>query len=190
MLTPKELYDKYEYLVPITVGKNFPSETYREAHMLDLDDIYQFGRIGLYEACQKYDVKRGKSFRNFAIDSIIWKIKNESKKYSLRSINTYSNELVDNVSLNTVVSDSSGAECYLQDTIEENVDLIENLHEEFKLQELKENSSSNLYKTVIMRIQGYTFEEIADDLGITKQRVHSLLNRNKGNIMDLLGLSK
>lgn len=186
--TPKELYEKYEYLVPITVGKNFPNNSYRDSHMLDLDDIYQFGRIGLYEACQRYDANKGKSFRNFAIDSIIWKIKNEAKKYSLRSINTYSNELIDSVSLNVAVTDNFGEECYLQDTIEDEVDEIEKALIKNSLKSIKNKLPNNLYKILVMRMNKYTYEEIAEELGVTRQNVQRLVNMNKDKVIKLMEL--
>src|SRR5699024_1569877 len=147
--------------------------------MLDLDDIYQFGRIGLYEACQRYDANKGKSLRNFAIDSIIWKIKNEAKKYSLRSINTYSNELIDSVSLNVAVTDNFGEECYLQDTIEDEVDEIEKALIKNSLKSIKNKLPNNLYKILVMRMNKYTYEEIAEELGVTRQNVQRLVNMNR-----------
>lgn len=188
--TPKELYEKYEYLVPITVGKNFSNSSYREAHMLELDEILQFGRIGLYEACKSYDDSKGKSFRNYAIDRIIWKVKVEAKRNSLRAVSPYSNDLLDSISLNTMVSDSMGDECYLQDILEDERDDIKEAQVSFDLKKIKEEFSENVYKIITMRMKDYTYEEIADELGFSKQHAQNLISKNRGKISELLNLKR
>lgn len=188
LMNMEELFLKHEYLIHSTIKRNFSSPSYRHAHMLDMDELYQFGRIGLYEACLDYDSLRGKSFRNYAIDKIIWKVQDESKKNSLRNVNYSSNELLDIISFNSVLNGDDGEDVELQENVSDDSDFIGDLLVKLSIKQVTKKLPSKVYDILALRMQNFTFEEIATELGISRQYAQQLLGKHKNSIIELLEL--
>lgn len=177
-----QIYEDNEVLVYSTVQKRFDSEAFRRVHMLSRDEITQFGRMGLWNACRTYDESKGAAFQTYAIDSIIWSVLTESRRYSLCNTNNSSLELVNRVSMDdSLVSQPKGET--LHDIIESREDGFSKFEDESFIQSVKDNISERLANTLKLRMQGLTYEEIANDLGITKQAVESHLRRNRKNLV-------
>lgn len=95
----EQLYEDYEKLVYSTAYKRYGNPNYRDAHGLEMDDILQFGRMGLFRACKTHDSSGEATFATHAIRNIVWSINTESKLYSLGNINNRSNVLADRFSM-------------------------------------------------------------------------------------------
>lgn len=179
-----QLYEENEVLVYSTVQKRFDSEAFRKAHMLSRDEIIQFGRMGLFQACKTYDKTKGSVFQTYAINNIIWSIKNESRRYSLCSINDSSLELIDRISMEDSLSGQISGET-LHDIIESRENGFTELEDKLFIESVRENISERLANTLELRMKGLTFEEIADSLGISKQAVESHLRRNRKKVVNM-----
>jgi RNA polymerase sigma factor (sigma-70 family) len=70
------LYDQYEYLVPNTIRRLFPNtQKFASSKHLDVDDLMQFGRIGLWNGITNFDHSKGNmKFRNYLINRIRWTV--------------------------------------------------------------------------------------------------------------------
>lgn len=179
-----KLYEENEVLVHSTVQKRFDSEAFRRVHMLSRDEIIQFGRMGLFQACKTYDKSKGSAFQTYAIDNIVWSIKNESRRYSLCSINNSSLKLVDRINMEDSLVNQPKGET-LHDIIESRENGFEQVENKSFIENVKENISERLANTLKLRMQGLTYEEIADSLGISKQAVQSHLRRNRKELVEM-----
>lgn len=179
-----QIYEDNEVLVYSTVQKRFDSEAFRRVHMLSRDEIIQFGRMGLWSACKTYDESKGAAFQTYAIDSIIWSVLTESRRYSLGNINNSSLELLDRISMEDSLKGQSPDET-LHDIIESEENGFSEVENKSFIDNVKENISERLANTLEMRMQGLTYEDIADSQGITKQAVGAHLRRNRKKLVEL-----
>ena len=152
-----EVIKENEKLITYVIKKFFPKE-------LGDEDIYQIGRIALWESITKYNETRGAKFNTFAIACIKLKIARELQKRSYK-IRAEDNNLIyenENFELANIVKDNLNAspedEIIMKEIIEE-LDSIEK-----KIVALKSNKKTN--------------EEIAKSL----QTSLSTINRKTKNI--------
>ena len=114
----EKLYSEYEDLIVPTIYRQFPlHKEFIAVHGLEMDDLIQYGRIGLYRACKNFDDSKGKSMRSHAIDNIIWKINDELTKDSLNNVDNKSLVLLDKNSLDTKFSTEESEDLYLHDVV-------------------------------------------------------------------------
>jgi RNA polymerase sigma factor (sigma-70 family) len=89
-MNPNELFEEYYHLAEATVLKLFKNPQYLAKQKgLELEDLHQYAREGLWESALKFDsVKGNRSFQNFAITNIRWtlikKIRKDCKKFTFR----------------------------------------------------------------------------------------------------------
>lgn len=179
-----QIYEDNEVLVYSTVQKRFDSEAFRRVHMLNRDEITQFGRMGLWNACRTYDKSKGAAFQTYAIDNIVWSVLTESRRYSLGNVNNSSLELLDRISMEDSLKGQSPDET-LHDIIESEENGFSEVENKSFIDNVKENISERLASTLEMRMQGLTYDDIADSQGITKQAVGAHLRRNRKKLVEL-----
>ena len=181
-----ELYNEHEKLIHATIYRRYSDPSYRNAHGLEKDDLIQYGRLGLYQACKTFDVRGGFSFRTHAISNIIWTVNNESKKDSLHNISNKSNKLANKTSLDAKHEDSFGDTSTLHDIVE----CVEEGFEDYNVKELLDNInktiSEDMRVIIEMKLKGHTFEEIGDVFGISRQAVKKRLLKNESAIRSML----
>lgn len=185
----EELYQENEKLVFATVQRRFGNPAYRIQHGLDEDDITQFGRMGLLKACQTYDSTKGTSFQSHAINNIVWSITAEAKRYSLGNINSRTNELADRVSMDISMESESGEPQTLHDLLADEDDSFNVAEVNYFIDTVKSEISEDVGNLIKMRVDGMSFDEIAQELGVSKQAVQQRLRRNKKKIIDLYQVS-
>lgn len=179
-----ELYDKHEKLVHATVHKRFGDPSYMKAHGLSRDDLIQYGRIGLFNACKTYDKTKRTSFRSHAINNIVWFIQDEAKRDSLNNINNSSNELLEKTSMDVPISDDLG-EVNLHDIIEYTEVGFNEFDVENFLKNIGESISQDLEVVVRLRMSDFSFSDIGAEMGISKQAASQLLKRNREKLVKL-----
>lgn len=175
-----ELYMKHENLVRETLQWQLPNhQSFAKLHGLDKEDLLQLGRIGLFKATKVYDSSKGASFKTYAKKKILFTIITEAKKYSLNNIHDRTYDLVDKTSMECPVATTDGDVVDLHDIVESKNDTFDEVELEMMLSKVSDALSEDVAEAVKMRYQGYTFEEIGDSLGLTKQRVQKLLKDNR-----------
>ena len=71
-----ELFYNHVYLVDCIVRK-------MKYDLMEYDDIYQSGLMGLYEACKHFDKEKGVKFSTFATYYVIGEIKRQMRENQL-----------------------------------------------------------------------------------------------------------
>ena len=138
-------------------------------------DYFQFGIEGLSEAIDRFDPDYGTKFETYALQRIRGKIIDEIRKVQSKyRVQTNSNVLATNLSLNKSVSDEDNFMLYevIPDEVEEPDETLENL----EAKELLVEALMNLEERDRLIITLYYYEhlnykEIAQILGITVSRV-------------------
>lgn len=183
----EKLYFEYEKYIGATIYKKFPlHKSFLAVHGLDEDDLFQYGKMGLYRACKSFNPTKGKSMRNHAIQSIIWMINDELPKDSLNNVDNKSLILLDKKSLNLIVSEENGEELSLNDVIGEEDSGYNDIEVDDLIESLEGSINQRLFQIVKMKYKGYTFQEIGIELGVTSQACDQMLKRNELKLKSLL----
>lgn len=184
-MSEEEIFLCNEKLVKATLRKKFPNHrAFCQAHMLELEDLVQMGSIGLVNAIRTYDSNLGTSFRSHAINRIAWAMQVDSRKDSLRKVNTRTSELADIVSVEIQV-EGQDENISLLDTLQSNNNtsleaesnlLIEKIVE--ILLKDKEVDEDMLY-IIIARAKGDSMQSIANHLGCHRNSIVQRLKTKK-----------
>lgn len=191
MRTEKEmqqLYDEHEHLIHATIKRRFDKKSFLERHGILKDDLVQHGRMGLIKACKEYDSTSKSTFKTFAINNIFWSIASECKKESLTRDNLWTFKSINRVSFDAQHGEEDDNQLSIHDVIGYE-DFNYNKAEDNELmKKLSEHLSPELMEIVKMRMNSYTFEEIANYLGVTCQAIQQRLLYNRGKISLALNL--
>lgn len=183
----KQLYDQHEYLINITIGKNFNNKKFHELHGITPDMIYQSGRIGLQKACETYDESKGATFKTYAIYCIKWTISDEAKRDSLGSAEKWTFDLADRTSLDRAIEHTQeGEPVTLYDLIGTEDENYNNMELEDKYKLIETVLSKQIADIIRLKAQGYTCMDVAKYLGVSHQSVSYLLRRHKDAITNLI----
>ena len=187
----EEIFEEFKSYVPKTINKQFPNrKKFLQAHLLDEDDIEQLGYIGLWEAIKNYDSSRGAKFETFVIDNIKWKINRMIRKYSLRNESEGSLDLASIVSIDCNLTDNEDSENYFEEILwDDSVDIegdanfhlmISNIREVLS-KEKNQKFAKKMEYFIISKYKGMTEEEIASNLGVTKQAINDFMKTKQSN---------
>ena len=150
----------------------------------DNDDLIQEAMIGLYKAIRDYKSDKGVGFMAFAalcIDRQIITAVNSYNRQNNGPLNTY-------ISLYTPVTDESGGDTMLSDVISseeklnpEAIFIAAEQTRQFLIQ-LKTNLSKLERQIFELYIGGFSYAEIALELGITTKTVDNAIQRIRNKI--------
>lgn len=183
----EELYFKYEKYVPVTLKRGFPDyKAFAKTHGVDVDDLLQLGKIGLYKACQHYNPNKNASFSTYAIKKIKYTIMTEAKKYSLNNKTNRTFELADKTSMEFPLATTEGDVVDLHDVIESKNDAFDETELNMLLDTIGEVVSENVVKALKMRYDKFTFGEIGKELNMSPQAVQKMLKKNREVLVDYL----
>ena len=184
-MTEEEIFLSNEKLVKATIRKKFPNyKAYCQVHMIDYDDLVQQGSIGLLNAIRTYENNTGSSFRSYAINRIAWSISDNTRKESLRTINTRSSEVANIISVDAKVG-GEDEELTLLDTLEAKNDTSVEAESEVMIERLEklikqdESVNEELRYILIARLRGQTMQSIAERLNIHRNAVQQRLSSKK-----------
>lgn len=177
----QKFYEDYNGIIPHIVNKY-------DVNPSEVEDLYSRGRFALWKATETYREDSGVQFKTYAykcvknsIVSELMKLNRKNNKELLESQTEKDEDMkknctaTDKASLSLCIGDTD--DLYLRDWIKVKVDeYIDKTRE----------ANRNSVKTVIdlCFINGYTFEEVADIMGVTRQATNKLYNRFLGWLVD------
>lgn len=183
-MTEEEVFLSNQKYVKATIARKFPNHrSFCGTHMIEIDDLIQLGNLGLLSAIRTFDPKGKSSFRSYAINCISWSITTNSKKESLRSVNTQTFELANIVSVESNTNDEE--ETTILDTIEaqENTSEIaeDNVLGQSIIEFLKadEEVDEEFLYIIVAKANGKSVQSIADHLGTHRNTIGRKLSTKK-----------
>ena len=163
------IYQKYK---PIIVSKSKHSIVLANHHGIEISDIMQEGYIGLEEAIKSFSESDNTSFYTFAVLCINRQIINYLRKLNCTK---------DKVLNDAVVIDET-----LEKTMKDGFDT----EFSFMSNEIMEDIENNLTKfereVFNYRLDGYSFEEIANTLNRDIKSIYNTFHRLKGKIKRII----
>lgn len=160
------IYNKYK---PIIVKRSRYAFSYASHHGIDINDIMQEGYIGLDEAIKNFSQDDTATFYTFANLCIDRKITNY-----LRKITGGKNKLLNDA----VTLDESLEKVIKDDTNIEDV-IFKQDYEENIISKMRQSLTKFELDVFDLRIKGYTFEEIANNLNKDVKSIYNTFHRIK-----------
>lgn len=167
------IYNKYK---PIIVSKSKDMIVLASHHGIEISDIMQEGYIGLEEAINNFSEHDNASFYTFAVLCIN------------RQIITYLRRTTggkDKI-LNDAVTIDETVEKTMRDDFDTEFSLIYKEYEKDIMIEIKKNLTefeNNVFK---LKMNGYSFEEIANALNRDIKSIYNTFHRIKGKIKKIM----
>lgn len=137
------------------------------------EDYHQIALIGLWKACEGFDENKNIKFSTYAVNVIRNEIADALRKERANKRLDYSKV----ISLNETYGDENSLT--LIDNIEDKNDLINIKDYQLYIEQLKGRE-----KTIVeMKSNESTFKEIADEVGLSTQRVEQLWKKYKRKLV-------
>lgn len=181
-MTPEELYEKKQHLVPAAIkqvfGSYFKASQVAEKNNMELDDLMQVGKILLWELCLKYDSKRANAFNTYVIKSLKWKIVNELHEKGKvitvsRNCTPEDREKMNFHSIDLYRNGESEEGFFAVDSVNVEEEVMTTIQHQEALSQL--NSEEKLI--LIKKSHGFTDEEIGKELGKTRLAINKRKTR-------------
>lgn len=204
-MNAEELYYEYEFVAKSTLHKMFRHPVkFAQSMGLEYDDLLQFSRMGLWQAaCTYREDKQTSTFRSFAIRNVRWKVYQQIKKYSNQCLYYKSkgfsdeNNRVKILSINCKIGNNSDEEREYEEIISS--DNINNFGSETPESEFYSQTEYNKLMKMMtkkekdllqLKMAGFTYEEIGEMYGLTKQAIGMRVRKNKNKINRYTGVTK
>lgn len=177
-LTEEECFVEHERLIWHCV-KNF-RWVFRNS-VIDQDDLYSEGCIGLLKSYRRFDESYGVKFSTYAVPMIMGQIKRYIRDFfhpvkyprHMRNFNEDSPYKKSVMSFSmTIFHSSEGDDITLENRLYDEDDYTEIYFKE-RLKEMPERTQ----KIIQMKLSGMTQEEIGEHFGISQVHVHRLINK-------------
>ena len=163
------IYQKYK---PIIVCKSKDAIVTATHHGIEISDIMQEGFIGLEEAINGFSENDNTSFYTFAVLCINRQIINY-----LRTTTRGKNRLLNDA----VMIDEK-----LEKTIGDGFDTEFSFISQDIIKEIKDNLTEFEFKVFSMKLDGYSFEEIANTLNKDIKSLYNTFHRVKGKVKKII----
>lgn len=158
-MTPNELFEQYQSLVPYIFQKRFSTNPLYQSHR---DDLQQEGLIALWKACTSYKENPETTFGTYAYVCIYRRMLG----YAERNIYPQDSK---SVSLEIVVSeDTDGNQLRMCDCLMDAENVEDHITVQETITEVLAHNSPLLGKIVRLVLAGYSQECIADHLGVAQ----------------------
>ena len=193
-MTEEEVIEYCRPLIPKIIRKYFSNHIkYMHYHMYTMDELIQFGMMGVLQAIRTYDKSKDVRVATHIINHIKYSVHDNSKQASLRNMNRYSYELVDMESLNVHVKDDERnveiLECL--PSYEKGIDRVEDeLFIKATVNKLfNEKSISKEYVAfLVYRLHGKTISQISKIFSTTVYHIRSILEKYRQRACSVLEL--
>lgn len=174
------LYDKYKYIVDITVSKYT-----RSAYALNLekDELYQEAMVGYADAIRSFNPDKDIHLRTFISLCVERRLQNYIRKNSttkeklLKECYSFDNKIGDDLTLAEIVGDNKKN----PEVIKENAENFKELSK--KIDEVLSPSEKQLFELLI---NDFTSEDIAKILKISIKSVYNKTHRIRAKIKDII----
>ncbi len=148
----------------------------------DIEDIVQEGMIGLYKAVKGYSSHKETTFKTFAVLCIKHQIQT-----AIRRANTNRNKpLSTAVSFQSFVSNANESLDYLPIELVFDTTPAEKVIDKENFEKLKDTIKSTLneqeIKVLISYLQGFSYKEISQSLGLSQKSIDNSLTRIKSKL--------
>ncbi len=167
------IYNKYK---PIIVSKSKDMIVLASHHGIEISDIMQEGYIGLEEAIKGFSESDNTSFYTFAVLCINRQIINYMRK------TTGGKDKI----LNDAIAIDENVEKTMRDDFDTEFSLMYQEYEKDMMSEIEKNLTefeNNVFK---LKVEGYTFEEIANTLDRDIKSIYNTFHRIKGKIKKII----
>lgn len=134
---------------------------------IDIEDFVQVGLMGLLSACKTFDEKKGKSFKNFALDCAKNRFRDMAKASSKKSAVPPDN-IVSLDGFTSLCDENEG-------TLAEALERKEYIRSRYR--EIKEKLSPFEYRVSRLYLSGYSYKECAERLKVDEKKVDNALTR-------------
>lgn len=196
----EKLYEEMEHYVEPTLQKIFGDlNKFARKYDVDKEDIVQMGRIGLWDACKKYDSSKNVLFKTFGISCIRNAVFRElmhvnNYTYAKKGKNRLKSEYkINKVSLSDKINgEKDGKELTYQNLIKNNCSdcmieekVIGDIEFELLFERLKKILTNRECEVAILFYKDYKAAEIARILGINRQRVSQIKKKIKQKLNQL-----
>ena len=174
------LYEKYKYIVDITVNKYI-----RSAYALnvDMDELYQEAYVGYADAIKSYNDDKKMQLRSFISLCVERRLQNfirrnnTSKIKVLKEAYSFDNEIGDDLTLADIVGDNRNN----PEVIKEEKESLKKLRE--SIDAVLNSSEKEVFKLLL---NDFSYEDIAAILGINLKKVYNIVYRIRAKIKDLI----
>ena len=148
----------------------------------DIEDIVQEGMIGLYKAVKGYSSHKETTFKTFAVLCIKHQIQT-----AIRRANTNRNKpLSTAVSFQSFVSNANESLDYLPIELVFDTTPAEKVIDKENFEKLKDTIKTTLneqeIKVLISYLQGFSYKEISQSLGLSQKSIDNSLTRIKSKL--------
>lgn len=177
--SPITLYNKYQHLVKNTLYRLL-GQPHQVAlsNRLEIQDLIQYGNMGLWRACTTYDKKQS-SFKSHAINHIRWSIMNGLNrsgliKYDVNNMPSDDNKF-DLISFDSPITNNSDDDLNYYDITPDSYDINKDTYNRLLLNEILPKLSERERKIVVLKSQDKTDREIAEQFGVTPQAINKTI---------------
>jgi RNA polymerase sigma factor (sigma-70 family) len=179
-MNAEELFEDHVHLAKVTVHRMFANPVkFAESKHLEIEDLYQYARLGLWDACKTWQDKPIGSFKGYAIRNMRWSIGKFIPREQLnQSYYRYYQKKDDrnkSISLISMSHQPFGEEddSTLYEVIANNDESVESQ----VVSELENNELFNILKPhekemVQMKLKGMIEKEIATYYGVSRQCIN------------------
>ena len=175
-------FEKYDNLIKMKCSKY---KTFIESKGFEFNDLFQEGRLGLTQALNDYNDQKNVKFYTFANLCIERQIAS-FLKHVARDKNKILN---DSISLDSTINSIGKplVDLILDDkNIDPEKSFIELEEQDELYNKIEEKLTSSEQDVFNLRIQGFTYKEIAQLLNITEKAVDGAISRIKTKVSSIL----
>mgnify|MGYP001178158521 CR=1 FL=1 len=166
----EELTKKYSEIVEAVVRSHYPS-TLLKKHLINEDDLMQFGYIGLIKGLRTYDKNKDTKLTTYLYQQVRYEVGKGFRLSSLRNNNKHEQKLINFVNsedtkekVNTVLQTEDTSYIILWDNLKK-------VHK-------------HLPSIIEGSLKDKTHEEISKDIGINRSYISTLLKKHKKDILE------
>jgi RNA polymerase sigma factor (sigma-70 family) len=188
-MNAEELFESHYHIAKQTILRMFNNpKGICDQHRIEMDDLYQIARIGLWQAAQKYKSDQGTKFTTFAISNIRFYIKERlNRETSMIKYNPKlklkANERYGIMSIDDKYSDD-GENTY-HDIIASNVDIEADVMNGLSVENILSRLTEKQRRVVELKIKDLNRKQISKLLNTSGEDVRTKLLRAKNRLEGL-----
>jgi RNA polymerase sigma factor (sigma-70 family) len=182
-VTPEELFESHYHIAKETIFKMFNNpKGVCNQHRIQMDDLLQIARLGLWQASLKYSPDKGTKFMSFAISNIRWTVM-ETLNRKLSIIKYNCNNMPDQkygiISIDAEHSEDSDGNNTYHDIISSDVNVQENAFGNIGGDNILSRLGDKQKEIIKLKVKGLSSGDIGRMWGMTAANVRHHANKAK-----------
>ena len=173
--TPEELYYEYEHYAKETLYQMYENpKNIAKSYRIELEDMLQFAKIGLFKACLNYDPLKAK-FSTHAINSIKFAVKTSLNretrifKYNMNKAAT-ERDKYELLSCDENIRSAEG-DLTLHDLIGNGYNLEADAESREYARYIEENVEPEIFEMIKMKSKNISLSQIGKKFGLSGERI-------------------